>query len=80
MTELETITIDGTTVNKIDTVPAYSLVPGDQAIIEGDLCVILTVDDDRDDIDEVFVTVDNQSGEDDSFALYADDEYVLWSI
>lgn len=67
-------------VNIYDRTHAYALVPGDQIIIEGDLFIVHSVDDDRDDIDEVFVKGENLSGGEDEFALYADDEYELWSI
>jgi len=81
MTELDTYTVDHTTVNIIDpNVSAYALTKGDQVIIEGDLCVIRYLDDDREDIDEILVKVENLSGERDEFVLYADDTYALWAI
>ena len=59
---------------------ADTLVPNDQVIIEGDLFIVRTVDSDREDIDEVYVTGENLSGGDDEFALYADDEFQVWAI
>ena len=61
-------------------VSADTLEAGDQTIIDGDLVVILFVDTDRPDPDEVFVKVENLSGGDDEFTLYADDTYELWSV
>lgn len=62
------------------TATADSLVPGDQIIVEGDLFIIRTVDNDREDIDEVFVKGENLSGGDDEFVLYADDEFEVWAL
>lgn len=69
----EDYTIDGT-------LSADTLVAGDQIIIEGDLCIIRKVDFDREDIDEVYVWVENLSGGDDEFALYADDYFDVWYL
>lgn len=69
-------------VNIIDTVPAYSLVAGDQILIESDLVVIRSVDDDRPDPDEIFVTFENLSDPvgDTSAELFADDRFEIWAI
>jgi hypothetical protein len=62
-----------------DNVSADTLVAGDQTFIDGDVVVITRVDSDRPDIDEIRVYVDNLTGDDDYFDLYADDRYDLWS-
>jgi hypothetical protein len=64
----------------IDKVSADSLEVGDQAIIDGDLCIIRKIDKDRDDIDEIYVWVENLDNGDDEYSLYADDFYDIWSI
>ncbi len=69
----EDYTIDGT-------LSADTLEVGDQIIIEGDLCIIRKVDSDREDIDEVYVWVENLSGGDEEFALYADDYFDMWYL
>lgn len=63
-----------------DNVSADSLIAGDQIIVDGEYFIIRTVDKDRDDIDEVFVTGENLSGGDTEFPLYADDYYDVWAI
>lgn len=69
-------------VNIIDTMPAYALQQGDQVVIDGDLVVIRSVDDDRPDPDEIFVTFENlsDSAGDTSAELFADDRYDVWAI
>ena len=65
----------------VDSISADTLVRGDQIIIEGDLCIIASVDSDRDDIDEVFVTVENLSDPTETeFPLYADDYFDVWTV
>lgn len=62
----------------IDTVPGFSLEVGDQVVIEGDQCVIMHLDDE--DPDEIYVTVDNLTGEDVEFTLLPFSDYEIWSI
>jgi hypothetical protein len=74
------MSIQDTDAEIYDHVTADSLEVGDQTIIEGDMVVILSIDTDRDDIDEVLVKVENLSGTEDEFPLYADDLYPLWAL
>lgn len=60
--------------------PAYTLMEGDQIIIDGDPCIIRKLDADRDDIDEIHVWVENLGDGNDEYDLYADDNYDVWSI
>lgn len=71
-------TIEDTAV--YDRVSANTLEPGDQIIIDGDRVRLITVDSDREDIDEVFVTFENFDGEAEDAPLYADDEFDLWAL
>lgn len=64
----------------IDTITADTIEVGDNLIIDGDLVRVTAVDSDREDIDEVFVSVENLTGDDDSFVLFADDPYDVWII
>ncbi len=60
---------------------ASTLDVGDQVVIEGEYMELTMVDDDRADIDEVFVKgYSHNSGDVVSFSLYADDEYDVWSV
>lgn len=61
--------------------PAHTLEVGDQIIIEGEYCIIRRLDDDRDDIDEIHVWVENlDDATNDEFDLYADDEFEVWAL
>lgn len=64
----------------IDNVPADTLSPGDQIVVDGEYFIIFEVDSDRDDIDEVFIRGENLDGGDSEFSLYADDYYDVWAI
>ena len=68
-------------VTIIDTVSADTLEAGDQIIIQGDLFIIRTVDADRDDIDEVRLVGENLSDPtEDTYDVYADEYFQVWSI
>ena len=73
------MSIDQTEYPIHDHVSADTLEVGDQTLIDGDAVIILTVDKDREDIDEVYVTFENLTGISDDAALFADDVYPLWS-
>ena len=62
-----------------DQISADALEVNDQIVIDGDLFIIKTIDKDREDIDEVFVTGENLSGGDSEFPLYADDLFDMWT-
>lgn len=74
------MSIQDTDAEIYDHVTADSLEVGDQTIIDGDMVVILTVDKDREDIDEVYVTFENLTGDAEDAPLYADDVFPLWSL
>jgi hypothetical protein len=64
----------------VDTITADQIEVGDQLVIDDDLVIVKTVDNDREDIDEVFITVENlTTAADTEFPLYADDSYDVWS-
>jgi hypothetical protein len=65
----------------IDMVTADSLGPGDQIIVDEDIVIVRTVDMDREDPDEVFITFENLSDPagTDRLPLFADDLFPLWS-
>lgn len=72
--------MDTTDLNIIDCVPAHTIEPGDQIIIEGDHIEVKTVEDGSD-IDEVIVEgYSHESGDLVMYTLYADDEYNVWSV
>ena len=74
------MTTQDTDIIELYRTPAHTLEVGDQAIIEGDLCIIRAVEE-TDDIDEVFVKVENLSDNGETeFSLFADDEFTIWSI
>lgn len=64
----------------IDNISADTIENGDQIIIEGDLIEVKTVEP-TSDPDEVLVHgYNNTTGDMESFSLYADDYYDVWSI
>lgn len=64
----------------IDTVPAYSIEPGDQIIVDGDYIEVKCVEE-TDDIDEIIVKgYSHVTGDTETYSLYADDDYDVWSI
>ena len=66
--------------NIIDTIPAYSIEVGDQIIVDGDYIEVRTVVE-TDDVDEIVVTgYSHDSGDTETYSLFADDEYDVWSI
>lgn len=73
MTDTENLIIQFTT-------PAHTLQETDQIIVDGDLFIIHTIDDDRDDIDEILVKGENLSDGPDEFVLFADDEFQVWAV
>lgn len=66
-------------INVLFTTPAHTLEVGDQIIIDGELFIINTIVE-TEDIDEVVVKGENLSGDDDTFSLFADDEYQVWAL
>lgn len=69
-----------TDINIIDNISADTIEVGDQIIVEGDLVIVLAVKD-TDDIDEVFIRVENLSDPTvTDFSLYADDYFDVWAV
>lgn len=63
-----------------DTVSADTLEVGDQVIIDGDYVEVRDIRD-TDDIDEVVVVgYSHESGDTETYSLYADDMYGLWAL
>lgn len=64
----------------IDTVSADTIEVGDQVIIEGDHIEVTRVSE-TEDIDEVVISgFSHISGDSETYALYADDTYEIWSL
>jgi hypothetical protein len=57
--------------------PAHTLEVGDQVIIDGDECIILSLEDE---IDYIYIGVENLGTGPDWFELNPDAEYWIWSI
>lgn len=64
----------------IDNISADTIGSGDQIIIDGDLIEVKSVEDTAD-IDEVLVHgYNNTTGDMETFSLFADDYFDVWSI
>lgn len=69
-----------TDINIIDNISADTIEVGDQIIVEGDLVIVRAVQD-TDDIDEVFIRVENLSDPTvNDFSLFADDYFDVWAV
>lgn len=67
-------------INHLFTTTADSLEVGDQIIVEDELFIIHSISE-SDDIDEVIVKGENLTDPtEDTKSLYADDEFIVWSI
>lgn len=67
-------------MNIIDTVPAYSIEPNDQILVEGDPIEVHTVREGND-VDEIVVTgYSHESGDLVTYSLFADDLFDLWAV
>lgn len=63
----------------IDNISADSIESGDQIIIEGDLVEVKRVEQ-TDDLDEILIRgYNNTTGDMETFSLYADDYFDVWS-
>lgn len=67
-------------ISIIDNVSADTLSAGDQIVIQDELFIIHSVNADMEDIDEILVTGENLSGGENSFSLFADDYFDVWTI
>lgn len=66
--------------NIIDQIPAYSIEVGDQILIDGDPIEVTALDS-TDDVDEVIVRgYSHDTGDVETYSLFADDIYDVWSI
>ena len=67
-------------VNIIDTVPAFSIEPGDQILVDGDPIEVKRIEE-TDDVDEVVVIgYSHDTGDTERYSLYADDTYDVWAV
>lgn len=67
-------------VDIIDTISADSIEVGDQILIDGDPVEVKSVEA-TDDIDEVIVRgYSHETGDTETYSLFADDMYDVWSL
>lgn len=67
-------------MNIIDNISADTIEVGDQILVEGDPIEVTHVEE-SDDLDEVVVKgFSHESGDRETYSLFADDYYDVWSI
>lgn len=67
-------------MNIIDNISADTIEVGDQILVEGDPIEVTHVEE-SDDLDEIIVKgFSHESGDRETYSLYADDYYDVWSI
>lgn len=67
-------------VNIIDTISADTIEVGDQILIEGDPIEVTYVGE-TEDIDEIIVKgFSHDSGDSETYSLYADDYFDIWAV
>lgn len=63
-----------------DTISADQIEVGDQIIVDGDPIEVMSVRE-TDDVDEVVVIgYSHESGDTETYSLFADDEFDLWAV
>jgi hypothetical protein len=67
-------------VDIIDTVPAFSIEVGDQILVDGDPIEVRSISE-TDDLDEIVIRgYSHDSGDTETYSLFADDTYDVWAV
>lgn len=66
--------------NIIDNIPAWSIVEGDQILIDGDPIEVKTVEETSDNDEIIVMGYSHETGDSERYSLYAHDTFSIWSM